>query len=229
VIWELIDYTQTLTNGNLGITLGSIGPLTPTWEGFYPPGTNIFDAIQEFTQKDQGVAWKIDENLVLNVSAQQGFPTQTTPIILGVNAIRMTRPSSSQKFSNVAVVTGNNLAVQPVVATSPTLATDPRGRWERYQSYPNETQSSNLQALADGLVQESISPASTWTIEMEPTRYFYDSQYLTGDLVTIIQPRSTVYPVGTPAPSVSAQILARQISEDADGNIQVVVTAIEVP
>lgn len=229
IIWGLIDYSQTLTNGNLGITLGGIGPVTPAYDRLYPSGTNIFDAIQEFGQLDQGVVWKIDENLVLYVTAQFSFPTNSQPIILGVNAFRMTRPSSSVQFANVSVVTGNTQVLGAASAVAPTLSTDPRGRWEKYQSFPNETDSGALQLLADGLVQSGISPAATWTIEMEPTRYFYDSQYETGDLVTIVQPRSTVYPVGTPAPSISGQILSRSISEDSDGNIQVVVTAVEIP
>lgn len=229
IIWGLIDYTQTLTNGNLGITYAALGPVTPAYDRLYFPGTNIFDAIQEFTQLDQGIAWKIDGNLVLNVYSQTGFPTQSQPIILGVNALRITRPSSSVQFGNVALVTGNTLASVPAIATAPGFSTDPRGRWEKYQSFPNENETASLQTLADGLVQESISPASTWTVEMEPTRYFYDSEYDTGDLVTIVQPRSTVYTIGSPAPTVSAQILSRSFSEDADGNIQVVVTAVEIP
>ena len=229
IIWGLIDYSQTLTNGNLGIYLAAVGPITPAYDRLYPPGTNIFDAIQEFGQLDQGVVWKIAPDLGLYVSAQFSFPTAGQPIILGVNALRVTRPSSSVQFGNVALVTGNTLAAIPAIATAPGLSTDPRGRWEKYQSFPNEADTASLQILADGLVQEGISPASTWTIEMEPTRYFYDSQYETGDLVTIVQPRSTVYTVGTPSPTVSAQILSRSFSQDADGNIQVVVTAVEIP
>ena len=229
IIWGLIDYTQTRTNGNLGITYASLGPVTPAYTRLYFPGTNIFDAIQEFTQLDQGIAWKIDGNLVLNVYSQTGFPSAGQPIILGVNALRVTRPSSSVQFGNVALVTGNTLAAIPAIATASGLSTDPRGRWEKYQSFPNETDNASLQILADGLVQESISPAATWTIEMEPTRYFYDSQYETGDLVTIVQPRSTVYTIGSPSPTVAGQILSRSFSQDPDGNIQVVVTAVEIP
>jgi hypothetical protein len=228
IVWDLIDHTQSQTNGNLGITLADNGP-TVLRDRIYYIGTNIFDAIQEFTQIDNGLAWKIDASLALSIYSQQGFPTATQPIGIGINAIRMTRPSSAEQFANVAIVVGNNQALQPYIATAPGLGADPRGRWERVQSFPGESDPTAQQELADGLVQETISPAATWTIEMEPSRYFYDSEYQTGDLVTIIQPRSTVYAVGSPSPTISGQILSRSMSQDADGNMTIVVTAVELP
>lgn len=228
VILGLIEYTQLQTNGDLGITPG-ITPILPSLVSpFYNEGTNIYDAIQEFTQLVDGVNWYIDANRQANIHLLGGFRVQTTPIVLGVNARQMTRPSSSAHFSNVAVVTGNTLAVGAVTATSPTIAIDPRGRWERFQSYGSETSSSALQNLADGLIDVAISPQSTWNVAMEPSRYFYDSEFIVGDSAVLAQPRSTVYPIGTPAPSVEVEVLARNIRQQASGEIEITISAVEL-
>lgn len=228
IVWNLVQHAQAATGGNLGITLGAAGPVVLRSRDFVP-GANIFDSIVEMTQISNGLTWDINANLQLIVSQPTLYPVIAMPCELGVVARRMSRPSSADKFGNVAFVTGDSMSTTPVIAEAPGLALDPRGRWERYQSLSQVKDQPQLIELGAGLLEEAISPVSIWRVEMEPSRYFLDAEYQIGDIITVVQPRSTVYPVGVPAPTVQAQVLSRNVSQTADGLTQVVITAVELP
>lgn len=227
IIWNLVQHAQAAVGGNLGITAGSLtsGILR---DRIYPVGTNIFTAIVEFTQIDLGVEWNVTSTLGLDVRDRLTLPLQTMPVQLGVTARRLIRPSAAEQFANAAIAIGNPENTDAVIAEDAGLPTDSRGRWERFVSVTADTQQ-EVQDLADGLIEQAVSPLSTWTIEMEPDRYFLDAEYEIGEQVTIIQPRSTVYAIGTPAPRINAQVISRSITQTADGELSVVLTTIEVP
>lgn len=229
IVQNLITHAQAATNGSLGITFGSTTATAVNRDRQYLIGTNIFEAITELTRVDQGIQWDIDPNLVLSISAQGSGATIAQPIEIGVTARRMARPSSAQQFANAVIVTGNREDVTPYLAEAGTLATDPRGRWERFGSIPQALYDAEVQEFGDGLLLEAISPVAVWDVEMEPNRYFSDAQAQIGDLVTIVQPRSTVYPVGVPAPTIAGQVIARQVQQSADGELSVSLRIVEVP
>lgn len=228
IVWGLIQHTQAATNGNLGITLGSAGPVVNR-DREYLVGQNIFDAITEMTRIDNGLTWNVDPSLQLVISQPSAYPTIAMPCELGVVARRMSRPSSADKFGNAVIVTGDNMSTTPYLAEAPGLALDPRGRWEKFAALSQVKDQAQLTELGDGLLEEAISPVSIWRIEMEPSRYFADAEYQLGDIITVVQPRSTVYPIGTPAPTFQAQVISRNVTQDADGQTTVILTAVELP
>ena len=228
IVWDLIQHAQAADGGNLGITLGSAGPSVPR-DREYQIGHNIFDAISELRTIQGGISWDIDENLALQVTDQTSYPTQATPIQLGSTARRLIRPSTADQIANAAIVLGDIQATTPVIAQTAGILTDPRGRWERFISVSQATEDTTLQETADGIIEESISPLSTWQIEMEPTRYYYDAEYQIGDFVTLVVPRSTVYTIGVPGETVLVQIISVQVTQTANEDIQVILAAIEVP
>lgn len=228
IVWNLIQHAQAATNGNLGITLGTSGPAILR-DRAYVAGQNLFDAITEMTQIDNGLTWDINAQLQLNISQPSAYPTIAMPCELGVVARAMSRPSSAEKFGNATITTGDSLVTVPYIAEAPGLALDPRGRWEKFTSVGSVKEQAQLVELGDGLVEEAISPVSVWRIEMEPTRYFFDAEYELGDIITVVQPRSTVYPIGVAAPTIQTQVISRSVSETADGATSVVITAVELP
>lgn len=223
IVWDLVQHAQAATNGSLGITLGNAGPVVPR-DRSYQPGTNIFDAITELTQIDNGLTWNVTPQRQLVISQPSLYPVISNPIQIGVTARRMLRPSSAERFANAAVVTGDSMSTTVQIAEAPGLPIDARGRWERFQSLSQVKEQAQLVELADGLVQQSISPVSTWRIEMEPSRFFFDIELQLGDLVTIITPNLA----GSVSP-INGQVLARNISQDADGNTTVIVNVVELP
>lgn len=228
IVWNLINHTQSQTNGNLGITLGTIGSTTAR-DREYLPGKNILEAITEFTKISGPLAWDITPAGLLNVYDPTSFSTVIQPIVLGVNARGLSRPSSADKFANASLVIGNTLSAGPIAGASATLATDSRGRWEKVFTVSNETDLGNLQEYADGLVDETLSPAATWRVDIEPSMYFDLAAYAIGDYVQLAQPRSTVYSVGVAAPTVTCQVIARTVAQDASGNVTVSLSLIEIP
>lgn len=229
IVWDMIDRTQSEISGDLGITLGTTGPVVMR-DAFYLKGQNIFDAITEYTKLADGIEWDIDENLELQIRqiATPPYTLHPQPIILGVNARRMSRPSSADRFANVAFVTGNTQTTTTVMAEAAGLSTDGRGRWETTSSINTANTQQQLIDLADGLVQTFMSPQSVWKVDMDPIRYFGDSEYQIGDYVTVVQPRSVVYTTGDPAPTFTGQVITRSITEQASGEISVSLSVIEV-
>lgn len=67
IAWDLIQHAQAQTNGNLGITLGTITGTAPARTRHYCDGDNIADAIDELASKDSGgFDWEVDADLKLN-------------------------------------------------------------------------------------------------------------------------------------------------------------------
>jgi hypothetical protein len=228
IVWDLIQHAQASTGGDYGITLGDAGP-TILRDREYEVGQNILQAILDFTTIEDPLAWEINGDLELFITTPQSFPIRNTPIQLGYNATSLQRPSGTRNFGNVSIVVGDVEATTPVFEESPSLAVDPRGRWEVLNAFPQVDRQEELQEQAEGLLFETRSPLAQWTVTMNPDRYFTDSKYEIGDFVQVVQPRSTVYTVGQSAPTVLTQVISIDVSQDADGDTQVKLAAIEVP
>jgi hypothetical protein len=228
IVWDLIQHAQAATGGDYGITLGDTGP-TILRDREYEVGTNILQAILDFTTIEDPLAWEISGDLELFVTTPQSYPLRDIPIQLGFNASNMSRPSGTRNFGNVSVVVGDAESTVPVFEELPSLPTDPRGRWEILNAFPQVDSQDELQEQAEGILFGSRTPLAQWTVTMDPARYFSDSKYETGDFVRVVQPRSTVYSVGQASGSVLTQVISIDVSQGADGDTQVKLAAIEVP
>lgn len=228
IVFDLIVHAQAATGGDYGITLGDTGP-TILRDREYEVGTNILQAILDFQTIEDPLAWEINGDLQLFITTPQAFPIRDIPIQLGFNASNMSRPSGTRNFGNVSVAVGDTESTVPVFEELPSLPTDPRGRWEILNAFPQIDRQDELQEQAEGILFGSRSPLAQWTITMDPARYFTDSKYETGDFVRVIQPRSTVYSIGQPSGSVLTQVISIDVTQDSDGDTQVKLAAIEVP
>lgn len=225
IVWNLVSHTQAQTNGSLGLTLGSSGPALLR-DRAYDVGQNILEAITDLSKIENGIVWDVNENLDVIVTTADAFPIRSQPVVLGVNVDGMTRPSGAALFGNVALVSGDAVSTSIQITAAPTLGTDPRGRWERYVGIPSEKDQTALVEAADGLLEESQSPSVVWSLSVIPDRYFSESDFALGDFVTIVPPISLVAPL-TPSTPVEAQIVTQEITVSPDGEVQVVMSAIE--
>lgn len=238
IVAGLISHTQSQVNGNLGIALGSAGPVVPR-DRSYEIGASILDSIVELSQIAGGVVWKIDPNLALVVTqVPTVYPAPNPqPVVLGANALTIKKPSGSALFANVAIVTGDSVSTSPVVATTTGLPTDPRGRWEKFRGLPQEQTQANLTQQADGIVTTSQSPQVVYDFTLEPRRYFLDSDYTLGEVITLVQPGtvvpsaadSTIPLLTVPATAVTCQVISQSITLSADGLVTVAMQAIALP
>jgi hypothetical protein len=227
IIWNLIAHTQAQTNGNLGLTQGST-TTGVTRDRTYEPGTNILSAIQQLTEVINGPVWFVDDQLVVDVVQPGSLPSRATPIELGVNAIGLQRPSGAAAFANVGLGIGNVEATTMQVANASGLSTDSRGRWERTTAESSVIVNATLLEMAQGVVEESLSPAVAWAATLTPQGYL-DEPYEPGDFVTIVQPTDIAAIIAPPGLSVAAQVVGVRISADANGGWEPSLTAVTIP
>lgn len=218
ILWDLIQHTQGLTGGDLGVTLGNSGPnILRTRE--YEAGSNILELAVNLSQVQNGLTWDVDENLALQVSTFTSYPFRAQPVVLGANAKRIVKPSGAALFANAVLVTGDSQSTSLVIEETADLGTDPRGRWERFQAFSSVVQQTQLQEQADGLLEETNSPAIMWEFEVEPKRFFGDSDYELGDFLSLVEPGGS---------TVQVQVLTQSISQSADGDVSVTYNAVQV-
>lgn len=236
IVWDLIQHTQGQTNGNLGITLGSSGPVILR-DRAYLPGQNILEAIVDLAQADGNMTWDIDENLELFVSTASSFPLRAMPAQLGTNLRNISKPSGASLFGNVALVSGDTQFTTLQVNEATSLPTDTRGRWEKFRSFSQEQVQANLDEQARGILESTQSPSVVWSFEVIPDRFYTDSNYAIGDFVVLAQP-STIVPSQPdptipyqiiPSASILVQILTVTLTVDANGASSVKMTAVQAP
>lgn len=229
----LISATQSTTNGSMGIAFGS-----DTTTGLvtieFTVGSNILETIKRLALTSPGMAWGITPARAFYAKNANNFPYRPQPIELGNNAMSLNKPTGAENYANAIIATGDTANTTVEIVEDATLPTQPKGRWERYASFPSENSQTVLLDQATGLLENAMSPQVQYRFTLEPWRFFLDSDYKIGDFVTIVNPAINVpsspnalVPVLTvPASMVSAQIISQQIEVSADGNLNVAMTAV---
>jgi hypothetical protein len=236
IVWGLIDHTQSQLNGDLGITIGSLGPPIIRSRS-YLVGQNILEAITDLTQADGNMTWDIDPDLQLFVTTAGSYPLRAMPAQLGTNLRNIAKPSGASLFGNVALVSGDTQFTIVEIQNAQSILSDQRGRWEKYRAFTQETDQANLTEQAEGLLESTQSPSIVWSFELIPDRFYTDSDYAVGDFVVLAQP-PTVVP-SQPDPTIPyltvagqtilVQILTVSLTVDANGASSVKMTAVQAP
>lgn len=229
IVWNLIQHTQAQTGGDLGITSGTVVTGVPRDRTEYLIGDNLGKLLTDLSNVETGLWWGIDSAKVLTALLWSAFPTALAPLVRGVNA-RTLRRSRGSGFANVAGSVGSKEQTVVAWATDAGVGTDPRGRWEAFDSsHSSATLQATVQDYADGLLAERLHPPSVWTAALDPASYFEgDSGYNEGEFVTIVVPSSAVDEIGVPPVNVNAQITELSIAFDDSGSTSVGLTAVEV-
>jgi len=229
IVWSVIQHAQAQAGGDLGITAGTLDGGGIDRDRSYLVGENLGDLLANLSAVINGPWWEVDGNLVLSAHPFSAFPTQSTPIMLGVTAREMTRSSGASTFANSLIVDGDSGFTEPVSVDDAGIASDPRGRWERVAGFPSVTQRSTLVEKADGLLQDARSPIAAWSCDIDATRFITDAAYRPGDFVRIVVPSTIVALLGVPEYSVSGQVMSVTLTIAASGETTVAVECVEVP
>jgi hypothetical protein len=169
VALELVDYTQALTGGDLGIVQGTGFPTGVLRDRTYPVGKWIGEALEELGEVIDGFEWEIDAELALNVYYPERGQVLDDPdhprLVYGVNVVELERTPGP--FSNAWQVTGSaGLATE--VRESAGLAADQRGRWDEQASYPEVVEQATLAEKADRLLADQEDGAPSYKVELSP-------------------------------------------------------------
>ena len=220
IVWGLINHAQSRTNGSWGITKGSSTTGIVRTRNYHE-GDNVGDQAKNMQEVIDGCWWDVDADLVYRALMLDTVAISPTPIAMGVNALRMTRSSSSGRFGNVAYADGGGDTV-PVWHEATDLATDPRGRWEVPRGFPTTTTQATLVDSAAAVLDEISHPLSTWHVELEPSRYLEDSMFMPGDRAVVVIPPTVVAPFGhVPATRVVCQVTEVVVTVSGDGDVAV--------
>lgn len=228
IIWQFVAHTQGQTGGSLGITQGTTTTGVTRDRSEYKIGDSIGKLATDMGNVINGCWWGIGPTKVMTAKLWTAFPARLQRLVHGMNARNMTREPGAG-FANAAGAVGSATDTVPVWVADAGIATDPRGRWEVFDSsHGSVTVQATVTDYANGLLQERAYPRSIWTIDLEPASYFGgDSQYVVGDLVTLLVPRSAVNEIGIPPVHVVVQISEVSVSFDDAGSTSVALAAVE--
>lgn len=225
IVWNLIQHTQAQTNGDLGITAGSITTGVVRDRTDYKVGDNLGKLLGDLSRVENGPWWDIDAAKELSVQLFSDFAARTNPIVLGANARNVQRKPGSVGFANVAGAVGSATATVPHWAETAGLALDSRGRWETFDaSHSSVTLQPTVVEIADGVLADRANPPYAWTVEIEPAWYFErGSNYDVGEFVPVVVPRR-----GLTAVQATIQVTEITFSWDDSGAITVMLSGVEV-
>ncbi len=184
IAWTLINESQALSGGALGITDGVGSTSGTTRDRTLDPFKPIAEDIAQMGRLDDGFEWEIDPLLALN----RWYPTRgtVTGVVLDYGGVISSASwqVDPTRFGNHVAVTGSE-GLTPVTATSGTVATDPRGRWERVESYPSVVEQATLTARAPALLAQTSVLDVDWTVTLTPGRWLGPTHFWIGDTVTL--------------------------------------------
>lgn len=206
IAWSLIAHVQAQTGGNLGLTQGTLNNAI-TRDRAYEQGANVGELLDQLVKVIDGPRLVFHPTKVVDVLSGATWPVHAQPLMHGANARRLRRESGADRFANVMFGTGDAELTTMVIAESPGLATDPRGRWVASAAWPSVILQSTLDEATEGALQEAVTPVSVWRATIEPSRWFADSRYQPGDQLSIVQPATVV------APLQAAQIIPAQMTD----------------
>lgn len=233
IIWRLIQHTQGQAGGALGITAGDVVTGVVRDRSEYEAGDNIGQLIDDLTKVIAGPVWNVspgasgDRELNVKMPATD-YTFGPNPLHLGGNVRKMSRRTGGGEFANSSFVNSTQETF-PETYDDPDIATDPRGRWEVAVSPSSSvTNQSVLQELAEGEVRDRMDYPATWTIQLNPRRWFGDSFFLPGHFAEIVKPPNLVDKPPSDAVSVVGQVVDVVFTLSAKGEADVTLTAVEV-
>lgn len=187
IAWQLVQHTQTMSGGNLGITDGA-NPTSGTLRNRtdIATGKPIGDLLAELGRVSGGFEWEIDATLKLNRwTPQRGTVTGHVLDYGGVVAAASSSPSVGDD-GNVAIALGSPDATTAEVRQSATIGTDPRGRWEIFDGQPSVTQQATVAARAAWLLAAAEAERPDWVVKLTPGRWNGRADWWLGDTVTLV-------------------------------------------
>jgi hypothetical protein len=221
IAWNLIQLTQGRTNGDLGITRGE-QPSTPHLRTRrYEAGQIIGQLIDQLSAVDNGFEWDIDGLLQFNVWQPTRGVAGGLVLDYGGTVAGLSRTKNPGGFSNVVRQTGDP-SLTAVTATSATIATDPRGRWEaNFANSDLKEQDTVTDRAAFALTQTSKEPTA-WSLALSRGWWYPKlTGAWIGDTATLVVKHGRLDEVVT----VRITEIALRLGESGEEDVQMTVEA----
>ena len=187
VLWNFINYTQGLSNGNVGVTMGTLATsrsITDTWQPYASSIKEIFTGI---TERKDSIDFEFTYNKVFN-TYYPGIGTDKTELRFAYpgNIRGLSLPFDATELGNVAVVRGQgNGDIQPIQTRHDTASQAVYTRWEKIDDHPQVTVTATLNDYGDELLRMYANPTAIPEITVDGTQEPYLGAYWIGDRVKL--------------------------------------------
>lgn len=164
IAWDLIQHTQALDGGDLGITRG-IGFLSGLHDREYPDRKKIGEAIAELGRSENGFEWEIDQFRRFNCWTVRGETRDDFVLEYGATVASVSRAVDPAEYANEVRASGADTTT-PYDAEAADIATRPEGRFEMVVGDNDLTVQASVDELAEGTlaVAEVIQPSYQLTL-----------------------------------------------------------------
>ena len=189
IAWNLINYTQGLSGGNLGITRGNGQSTGVTRDRPYEAGQNIGELIENLSEVINGFEYEVTPDLAFNVFYPQRGVQKDVVIQHGKDIIIVNRTVSSQDFANAIRMNGTEKDDNPApVATRSTanIGTTPEGRWDKQIGLSDVSVQATLNQRADQELINSGELRPSYALELRDKSWRGPEHYWIGDTVQLI-------------------------------------------
>ena len=186
VVWDCLTMTQTKAEGSRGITQGigfpTLGIIRNEVE--FAPGANIMQSLTQIAEnKVRGFEWDIDMDLKVNVWGVRGNNTPRAIDYRGA-ATSVDYNYDTTQYANAARATsgGSNSAEE---IDSPSLAGNPKGRWEAQLSWPDIETQEVLEDRTQYLLEQVDKVPEEFTLKLRQGWWQGPTDVWLGDTIVV--------------------------------------------
>lgn len=193
IAWQLVQTTQALSGGDLGIVQGIGNPtgVPRTWTA--SPGDFVGADIDQLAEMDSGFDWDVTPTGVTGLRLDVFYPAaqrgRNRGLVLQYGdglVSKISRVVDPSTFADALYETGdsgNSLTPQALAAAD--IATRAEGRWDQVVGTDIQTQSAlNAHAAFDLATGQVLTP--TYTVTLVPGVWTGPSQLWIGDMVQLV-------------------------------------------
>jgi peptidoglycan/xylan/chitin deacetylase (PgdA/CDA1 family) len=191
IAWSLIDYTQNLDGGDLGISKGWSGtaPTGVTRDRTYEVGNSIGERIQELSELLDGFDWDISPDgasaLTLDVWSPQRGSDRGVVLEFGGLVASFRREVNPSDYANAIRMSGEE-ALTAAERTASDIASRAEGRWDAQLGDTGLTTQAALDERADWQLEQSQVITPVWTVTLRRGSWDGPDHIWLGDPVRLV-------------------------------------------
>lgn len=185
VAWNFIALVQAKTNGDFGITQGTLQTSRSITDSFEPYASSVKEILIGLTERLNGIDFDFSYDRVFN-AYYPGLGTDKTELLFSYpgNITSIGLPQDATTLANVSINRGQgNGAVQLVETRTNTDSMSVYKRRERIDDYPSISVAATLQEKGDETIRLYGSPTMIPQVTIDGTMEPFLGSYWIGDRV----------------------------------------------
>lgn len=183
IAWQLIEDTQSLPGGDLGITRGSTPPTGVFRTLSYDTAVNLGTTLSALASLSDGFEWEIDENLRFNTYYPSRGSDPGITLAYGPQISSVTRTVDTSTFANAVYFSGDS-SLTPITEVASDFG--PSGRWEAQVGDTSILDLTTLTAAALAALAQDEQITPSYQVVLNPKFGWTPDLLWLGDTVRLI-------------------------------------------